>query len=86
MWKLIKGSNKYLKKLDEGGFALKFKKPVLKLTESYITFASTYTDRINGNSVRSFSNNKDDINAYTFSFQQAVEKLGENKKREADVR
>ena len=79
------GINKHLARLDNGGFELVFNETVTKLSNSDITFGPTYKDRYDqSNTIREYDDNK--LIAQTFSFQEAVEKLPADKRKEVNIR
>ena len=77
--------NEHLARLDNGGFELVFNGTVTKLNNSDITFGPTYKDRYDkSNTIREYDDNK--LIAQTFSFQEAVEKLPADKRKEVNIR
>ena len=69
----FKEVNKLLLKLDKGGYRVEFPGETSKLENSEIKLGQTYIDRRRGNVRRPFDPH--DVFAYTFTFQEAVEKL-----------
>ena len=63
---------------------------MLKFSSSDIKLGDTYVDRIvdqnNGTEVRRFDKTDDDITAWTFAFQEAVQKLSKEEQEKYDVR
>ena len=76
--KLFKFTNAQLRKLDEGGFALKFDKTIHRLENSDVKMRKTYIDRIDNNAVKSFSD--EDVFSHTFTFQEAVQEMEKQKR------
>ena len=70
---LFKLANQKLRKLDDGGFKVKFNKTIQRLENSDVKIKKTYVDRLNGNKTKEFDHN--DIFSHTFTFQEAVEKM-----------
>ena len=71
--KLFKFTNPELRKLDEGGFALKFDKTIQRLEKSDVKIRKTYIDRLDNNVSKSFSD--EDVFSHTFTFQEAVQEM-----------
>ena len=65
--------NKNLGKLDDGGFKVKFNGTIQTLEKSDVKIQKHYVDRSDGNITKSFDSSN--MNAHTFTFQQAVEKM-----------
>ena len=66
-------ANQKLRRLDDGGFKVKFNKTIQRLENSDVKIKKTYVDRLNGNKTKEFDHN--DIFSHTFTFQEAVEKM-----------
>ena len=65
--------NKNLGKLDDGGFKVKFNRTIQTLEKSDVKIQKHYVDRSDGNITKTFDSSN--MNAHTFTFQQAVEKM-----------
>ena len=65
--------NKNLGKLHDGGFKVKFNGTIQILENSDVNMQKHYVDRSDGNITKSFDSSN--MNAHTFTFQQAVEKM-----------
>ena len=65
--------NKNLGKLDNGGFKVKFNGTIQRLDSSDVNMQKHYVDRSDGNITKTFDSSN--MNAHTFTFQQAVEKM-----------
>ena len=76
--------NKYLARLDNGGFEVVFNDTVTKLNKSDITFGPTYKDRKDNDTIKKYDESS--FESQTFSFQEAVEKLPENIKDKVNIR
>ena len=65
--------NKNLRRLDNGGYKVKFNGTIQRLESSDVKIKKTYVDRLDGNKTKKF----DDSNIFsrTFAFQEAVEKM-----------
>ena len=66
-------ANQKLRKLDDGGFKVKYNKTIQRLESSDVKIKKTFIDRLNGNKTKEFDHN--DIFSHTFTFQEAVEKM-----------
>ena len=71
--KLLTSTNKHLRKLDEGGFGVKFGNIIHRLENSDVKMRNFYVDRINKNIEKKF--NAKDVFGYTFTFQEAVQEM-----------
>ena len=65
--------NKNLRRLDNGGYKVKFNGTIQRLENSDVKIKKTYTDRLDGNRIKKLD--KTDIWGHTFTFQEAVEKM-----------
>ena len=66
-------ANQNLRRLDNGGYKVKFNGTIQRLESSDVKIKKTYVDRLDGNKTKKF----DDSNIFsrTFAFQEAVEKM-----------
>ena len=65
--------NQNLKRLDNGGYKVKFDGTIQRLENSDVKIKKTYMDRLHGNKTKKFDNKN--IFSHTFTFQEAVEKM-----------
>ena len=65
--------NQNLRKLDNGGYEVKFNGTIQRFENSDVKIESTYVDRTDGNKTKTFHSS--DMFSHTFTFQEAVEKM-----------
>jgi len=70
---LLQKGNDKLSDLDDGGFNVYYEENMVKLKNSDIVLGDTYVDRLENNVTKKRDPNN--IHSYTFTFQEAVEKL-----------
>ena len=65
--------NENLRRLDNGGYKVKFNGTIQRLESSDVKIKKTYVDRQDGNKTKKFDHSN--IFSRTFAFQEAVEKM-----------
>ena len=65
--------NENLRRLDNGGYKVKFNGTIQRLESSDVKIKKTFVDRLDGNKTKKFDNSN--IFSHTFTFQEAVEKM-----------
>ena len=66
-------ANQNLRRLDNGGYKVKFNGTIQRLESSDVKIKKTYVDRLDGNKTKKFDHSN--IFSHTFTFQEAVEKM-----------
>ena len=66
-------ANENLRRLDNGGYKVKFNGTIQRLESSDVKIKKTYVDRLDGNKTKKFDHSN--IFSRTFAFQEAVEKM-----------
>ena len=66
-------ANENLRRLDNGGYKVKFNGTIQRLESSDVKIKKTYVDRVDGNKTKKFD--QSNIFSHGFTFQEAVEKM-----------
>ena len=66
-------ANENLRRLDNGGYKVKFNGTIQRLESSDVKIKKTFVDRLDGNKAKNFE--RSNIISHTFTFQEAVEKM-----------
>ena len=65
--------NKNLRRLDNGGYEVKFNGTIQRFENSDVEIENTYVDRTDGNKTKTFDSSN--MFSHVFTFQEAVEKM-----------
>ena len=65
--------NKNLRRLDNGGYEVKFNGTIQRFENSDVEIEHTYVDRTDGNKTKKFDSSN--MFSHVFTFQEAVEKM-----------